>query len=585
MREGINMDGAKRMCAVVARRCREWLPSQTRRSAGNIALTMAVILTSLMGLAGAGVDYGLIVIETARLQHALDAASLAGARALVTSTASAQADRDTAGQTAAAAYLALQGYTDGVNGFRVSYVPSSSDTTTGASHDTLQVNGTVLKPTSFWKVIGITSTTINRTSTAVASGGMVDVMLSLDLTKSMELSGTDDIGNLQDAVIAFINQMQLSTTDPRGSQVGIARWAGTVCSWSKVNMPTPVPTSTRTPSRTPTPIPTPTGANWNTTIDWNTGAPSSNTGEYTTPCYGDSTMLSYLSQDKTTLTKIINGGTGCPTRPAAPSTPAPYSPGSMSQYACPIAPYDFPVTGIMWNGDSQTRATGMTGHTWSQVTGTNLANSIKIVNGSMTGCYAWATSTTNCQTNGRNDAATTGLARKVLVIITDGFSQISPTDPLPAAYPTYTSTAGTRYADPAAGWNAEVVDLATRLKKGPDNDASTLDDNVEIYVVGFFPVPYSTSTSITNWARSKAAATGSVSAGTHPCPSSTLPSSSTFSYTASSVDPGVDELLNKVSSSKAGSCDHYFPISKSEGASLPQLFRVMAGSIARGKLQ
>jgi len=51
------------------------------------------------------------------------------------------------------------------------------------------------------------------------------------------------------------------------------------------------------------------------------------------------------------------------------------------------------------------------------------------------------------------------------------------------------------------------------------------------------------------------------------------------------VAPGVDELLNTISSSTPGSCDHYFPIAKSEGASLPQLFQIMAGSIARGRLQ
>src|SRR4051794_29008883 len=149
MREGTDMGGAKTLCAVVFRRCRAWLPSQTRHSAGNIALYMAVILTSLMGLAGAGVDYGLIVIETSRLQNAVDAASLAGARKLVTSTASAQSDRDDAGQQSAADFLLLHNYTSGQNGATFTYVKSSSDTTTGASHDTMQVTGTIVKPTRF----------------------------------------------------------------------------------------------------------------------------------------------------------------------------------------------------------------------------------------------------------------------------------------------------------------------------------------------------------------------------------------------------------------------------------------------------
>jgi Flp pilus assembly protein TadG len=547
--------------------CRRWLPDQTRHSAGNIALYMAVILTSLMGLAGAGVDYGLIVVETSRLQHALDAASLAGARALVTSTGSSQTLRDADGEAAAVSFLGLHGYVNGQNGATFTYVKSSSDAASGASHDTMQVNGTVVKPTSFWKVIGINNTTLTRTATAVSSGGMVDVMLSLDLTKSMDFNGTD-MPNLRAAVVAFVNQMQLSTTDPRGSQVGIARWAGTVCSWTRGN---PVPWWQQPPSYSP---------DGDTRIDWNKN-------EYTLPCYEDSTVLTYLSQTKDVMTKVANnsGTAACPTRPAAPSTPTGYSPGSMSQYACSLDSYTFPYTGLNVVG-TPTVPSGVDNHDWSGITGTNLTGAIKIVNGDRTGCYAWATSTTACPTNGRNNPATTGLARKVLVIMTDGFSQL-PADGLPSNYPTYTTIATpvASYSAPTS-WNKQVIDLADRLKRGPDNNINTLDDNVEIYVVGFFPTPYVDDASDGNWARSKAAGYGTVGGSPpHPCPAASLPISSRFSYAASSVDPGVDELLNKVASSKAGTCDHYFPISKSEGASLPQLFQVMAGSIARGRLQ
>jgi Flp pilus assembly protein TadG len=532
---------------------------------------MAVILTSLMGLAGAGVDYGLIVIETSRLQNAVDAASLAGARALVTSTGATQSARDADGEAAAVTFLGLHGYVTGTNGATFTYVKSSSDTAANASHDTMQVTGSIVKPTSFWKVIGINSTTLNRTATAVASGGMVDVMLSLDLTGSMDVNGTD-MPNLQAAVVAFVNQMQLSTTDPRGSQVGIARWAGTICSWTRGN---PVANT-----RTPTPASAPDGDN---RIDWNKN-------EYTLPCFPDASVLSYLGQDKNVITKIANATpstpVACPTKPAAPTTPSPYSPASMTDYACPLDSYPLLYTGLNVIGTPVVPA-GVDNHTWSGVTGTNLANSIKIVNGNTTGCYAWGTSTAACPTNGRNDAATTGLARKVLVIITDGFSQL-PFDTV-AAYPTYTGTATPGTYTAPESWNVEAIDLANRLKKGPDNNASTTDDNVEIYVIGFFPTPYDgTDSGVLNWKRSRAASTGSVAAGNHPCPNATLPASSarTFSYNdANSIDPGVDEILNNISSSKAGSCDHYYPIAKSEGSSLPQLFRVVAGSIARGRLQ
>src|SRR6188508_1812859 len=134
--------------------CRGWQALSTRRARGQIALYMAVLLTSLMGLAGAGVDYGLIVIESSRLQNALDAASLAGARALVLSSASTQGaatnpasgTRNYDGQQAAIAFLSSNGYTNGANGATFTFTPSAS--VTGGSNDTMQVSGTVLKPTS-----------------------------------------------------------------------------------------------------------------------------------------------------------------------------------------------------------------------------------------------------------------------------------------------------------------------------------------------------------------------------------------------------------------------------------------------------
>jgi hypothetical protein len=206
-------------------------------------------------------------------------------------------------------------------------------------------------------------------------------------------------------------------------------------------------------------------------------------------------------------------------------------------------------------------------HDWSGITGTRLPAALNVVNTGSTFGYAWSTAN-----GGRNDPATTGLARKVLVIMTDGFSQAN-ADGNP-----YSMT------DPST-WDEEAITIANAMKNGPDGNAATTDDNVEIYTVGFFCTPYSNDSGQSNWCRSKAAATGTVAAGTHPCPAATMPTSSKFSYTASSVTPGVDDVLNKMASSTTGTCDHYFPISKSEGSSLPQLFRVVAGSIARGKLQ
>lgn len=523
------------------RRCRIWL--LRGRARGHVALYMAVLLTGLMGLAGAGVDYGQGVIESARLQNAVDAAALAGARAMITSSASTQTARRAEGTAATNSFLLLHGYTHGVNGASFTLTPSASDG--GIYDDTMQISATVVKNTSFWKVIGINTTTLTRSASALASGGMVDVMLSLDLSKSMDVGGSD-LTNLRSAVVAFINQMQIDAANPRGTQLGIARWAGTKCSWWRGISTTPN---------------TNNGADADTLIDFGIGPP--NTGlfstrrEYTQPCVEDATIISGLTMNKANLIKIAdNSGAGtCPT--------------GMAAYACPLVSWNFGISQIPVAYGTPTTATGTqmnnsVSYTWSGITGTRLPAAINVTsNGSY---YAWSTAN-----GGRNDAATTGIARKVLVIMTDGFSQ-APAD-LPSGG-----------LDPS-GWDAAAITAANTLKLGPNGIAGDWDD-VEIYTVGFFCTPYDTNTAANNWCRSKAAATGTVAAKTHPCPAATMPGNTVFSYSdGTSVTPGVDQLLNSIASSTPGTCDHYFPIAKSEGSSLPQLFRVVAGSITRGRLQ
>lgn len=519
------------------RRCRSWLPDTARHGKGQVALYMAVILMALMGLAGSGVDYGLIVFESARLQHALDAASLAGARALVTSTGSSQTARNSDGETAATTYLGLQGYVTATNGATFTFAESASDTATGAINDTMQVNAVLVKPTSFWKVVGINSTTLNRSATAVASGGMVDVMLSLDLTGSMERSGTDDLGQLRDAVVEFINQMQVDPTNPRGTQVGIARWAGIKCKWDRGY--TGASTS---------------HGDGDLYVDQDRGP---NGSEYITPCDDDKTVIQPLTNNKNQLLKVArnDGATTCPT--------------SATSYGCPLVSWKYqkvPVTygtptasgtpvsaaGLQDNGTTKlpnATASCSSGSEWCMATGTKIANGLTVAK---EGSYcAWSTAN-----GGRNDPATTGVARKVLVMMTDGKNESAQLG-IP-----------TNYTPDLSDWDQTARDAAAAIKLGCDGTAGTVDD-VEVFVVGFFCTPYNSGSA---WCLSRIADTTT----THKCPGTTWPTSSPAPST-------IDTLLRDVSSSSSGTCDHYFPIKKTED--LPQLFRVMAGSIARGRLQ
>ena len=89
---------------------------------GMIIVQSALMWTILMGLVGAGVDYGVLVIENTRIQHAIDAASLAAARSLV----SGNSPGTTAAQNTANSYLQSMGYQNGVDGVTVSMSFSSS---------------------------------------------------------------------------------------------------------------------------------------------------------------------------------------------------------------------------------------------------------------------------------------------------------------------------------------------------------------------------------------------------------------------------------------------------------------------------
>jgi Flp pilus assembly protein TadG len=516
------------------RQCQSWLVS--RRTSGQVALYMAFVLMGLMGLAGAGVDYGQAIIESARLQNAIDAASLAGARALVTSSGSTQAARDTAGNTAATSFLALHNYTNGVNGASFTLTRSASDG--GTNNDTMRIDATVVKPTSFWKVIGIQSTTLTQTAAAVASGGMVDVMLSLDLSMSMQLSGTNDLQQLRTAVVGFIDQMQIDASEARGTQMGIARFAGIRCSWHRGR-------SGGTTQQNQ-------GADFDRYVDLDKGP---NGSEYVNPCTDDKTVLMPLSSNRQRLKKIANNNAlGSDGETLCPNNVSPYGcPLSSIGYTSPPVVYGTPTTALGFHDNGNQIPSGQNA-TLLPATGTKLPNAITAVsNGSY---YAWSTAN-----GGRNDPSNEGLARKVLVIMTDGNNEQNSLVGVPSGQGTEGS------------WDTDVVSQANTLKLGPDGVAGTTDD-VEIYVVGFYCNTSSASALATtlSWCSSNLA----VSASPHKCPGPSWP-------TTGPSPSATDTLLRNISSSSPGTCNRYFPLQKSE--SLPQLFRVIAGSIAKGRLQ
>ncbi|MFN8523136.1 MAG: TadE/TadG family type IV pilus assembly protein [Chloroflexota bacterium] len=511
--------------------------------AGQAMVQFALLITVLFGLVGGAVDYGVLLIENQKLKNATDAASLAGARSLF----SGASPGTTQATSTATTYLTNHGYTNGGGtAVAISYWNTTTNSSCTTTCDQITVQVTKTTPSLFWKVIGINNFNVNAQSKAVAAGGLVDVMLVVDTTNSMNtVYGTvNGMVELRQAAKDFVNQMSPSASLPYGPKVGMAWFQGTTCTWFKKNSDLVVD-------------------------EWN--------GEYTTPCGEHSGVLQSLSFSKDTLVKIAdNSGAGtCPTFT-----------GFNTGHGCPLNYRDGPPLPAVTGTQSATAVpTGVRNSSGGSVqafggTGTRLPNAMKVISGCSTvsgACtvtggsptyHAWSTAQ-----GGRNDAATVGMAKKILVMMTDGINNATnlPSSPAATAIPfTYLNTSGTPTTGSAtnSSYDNEVQGLAARLKKGPDNVSGTEDD-VEIYVVGFLCTP-------TMDPGNTDCASNIVNAGTpYKCPGATWP-------TTSPAPSGIDSVLRNVSSSTSGTCDHYFPISKTDD--LPQLFKVIAGAIARGKL-
>jgi hypothetical protein len=326
---------------------------------------------------------------------------------------------------------------------------------------------------------------------------MMDIMLSLDTTASMEKSGTNDIGALQQAVAGFVTQLNPNTSDPTSPKIGIARFAGIKCNWT-----------------------------------WSGSAYNCNSSTLS----DDKRVLSNLTFDQSSLLRIAsNQGSGS-------------CPGGDSPFGCPL-------NSVYYQVGNQTQLCSMPqsptcdfSNGWIS-DGTKLPNAISVVNNS--NYNAWSTAA-----GGRNNANGEGNARKILIIMTDGFNEDFNING-------WNAPSGENIAN----YNSQMTTLGNQLKS----------QGVEIYTVGFFCTPYSTDTVNTpqKWCKSTLANT-TLSNGQHPCPDSS-------SWPPSSVSPSaIDQQLRDWSSSSAGTCDHYFPLSKNE--SLTAIFQSIAAHLMRVRL-
>src|SRR5437870_6154757 len=417
-----------------------------REEHGQMFAMAALLFTLILLVGGFAADYGTTYLANSKFRNASDAAALAGANERQRNPGGGEA----AVRTVALQYLALHGYVpDSKTTITVTLVPAGA-----GGPETVRVETTRAQPTFFLRLIGISKVDFAATTEAQNGGGILDVVLSQDITGSM----TDQMPYAVQAVRAFLDKINPSTNNPNGPQLALAVFHGA----------------------------------------------GGNSLEFT-PGSRDVQVATFLTQDYAKLSKIIDNtaGAACPsTWPTPQPAWADSSPATSSEI-CQLKAMHHSSSTYVGNGFEVAYVPN---------TGTNHYD-------------LWAPAL-----GGRPGA------KKVLVVVTDGSN---------------TAPAATRAQEDGA-----AVSAANAVKLGPDGVIGT-SDGLEIYTIGFFD----TSSDDSNCATSP----------TPKCPAAVIPSS-----------PGPsqnDSELISASSSKPGSCDHYYPLNKNNSSNLPTLLTTVANQI------
>jgi Flp pilus assembly protein TadG len=164
---------------------------------GNAMILMAAGMFPLLGAIGGGVDIARAYMARTKLQQAVDAAALAGRRAMTGD------DLETA-KPEVTAYMKFN-FPAGLYG-----TAPVLTVTTKPDVGAVKVYAETSIPTSIMTIFGFTKIDIAATGVAVQSFKNVDIMLVLDTTGSMldSIDGVRKIDALKDAVKALYKQLE-----------------------------------------------------------------------------------------------------------------------------------------------------------------------------------------------------------------------------------------------------------------------------------------------------------------------------------------------------------------------------------------
>ncbi|BBE73082.1 TadE/TadG family type IV pilus assembly protein [Oharaeibacter diazotrophicus] len=199
-------------------------PADFRRDdRGTLAVVFACTM-SVLGLAvGGAVDYGVALKVQSRLDGAVDAASLAGAKLYVSGITDTKRIADEATRNFEANYAA-----EAARGFSAATPTVVTDPAKGR----VSVTTTATVPTAFLTVFGFDSITVRSTSSSQLDADTIELSMMLDTTGSMDEYTTDGkvkIAALRTAATDLVDKVYASA--PSGSsrvKVALAPFAAGV---------------------------------------------------------------------------------------------------------------------------------------------------------------------------------------------------------------------------------------------------------------------------------------------------------------------------------------------------------------------
>lgn len=181
---------------------------------GQITVLVALFMALVLIVGACAVDVGLVYLSFGRFRNATDAAALAGANERQLNAASG-----TVGAESVVRHiLQRHGYVDdAATDFTVTFV-------TTADGESVKIDAARRQDMYFLRFFGMPQVSFGTATAAAIGGSPLDVVLSVDVTTSM-----DDVEEeMPVAVKAFVDAVNPSTARPNGPQVSLIVYAGRI---------------------------------------------------------------------------------------------------------------------------------------------------------------------------------------------------------------------------------------------------------------------------------------------------------------------------------------------------------------------